>query len=281
MYPAVPACLVAVIVLLMSAGVSSAAQSVIGAINEQRAQGCGGKRGVSTPLRGNRKLDAVARRLARGEDLTQALDAAGYKALHSSSLFLSQAGGSEEIARVLARRSCAALTDPSLREIGIEQRGRNTWIVLAAPFATPALTDSAKVSARVLALANEARSRPRRCGRKAFNAAPPLRLAERLSQAAQAHARDMARHSRLAHEGSDGSTPADRATRAGYAWRTVAENVAAGPTTPEEVMAGWLASPGHCENLMDPRFTEMGIAYTVDAKSTSGVWWAQMFATPR
>ena len=267
--------------LTCGCGVSVATQSLLGAINEVRAKGCGGKPGVRVPLRANRKLDSVAHRISRGQDLTAALAAAGYKALHSASLYLSQSGGNEDIARMLAERSCTALSDATVREVGIEQRGRNTWIVLAAPFATPALADGNRVSARVLTLANEARARPRRCGRKSFAAAPPLRLAPKLAEAAHAHARDMARHSKLTHEGSDGSTPAQRATRAGYAWRTVGENVAAGPTTPEEVMAGWLASPGHCGNLMDPRFTEMGVAYIVDATSASGVYWAQVFATPR
>jgi uncharacterized protein YkwD len=46
-------------------------------------------------------------------------------------------------------------------------------------------------------------------------------------------------------------------------------------------MEGWLASPGHCENIMSPRFSEMGIAWVVDPKSTSGVYWAQVFGTRR
>ena len=66
-----------------------------------------------------------------------------------------------------------------------------------------------------------------------------------------------------------------------YKWRMVGENVASGPTTADEVMEGWLASPHHCENLMDPRYTDMGIAYVVDPKSESGVYWAQVFALPR
>jgi uncharacterized protein YkwD len=46
-------------------------------------------------------------------------------------------------------------------------------------------------------------------------------------------------------------------------------------------MAGGLASPGHCANLMSPKFTEMGIAWVVDPQSQSGVYWAQDFATPK
>jgi uncharacterized protein YkwD len=57
--------------------------------------------------------------------------------------------------------------------------------------------------------------------------------------------------------------------------------VAWGPPTPEVVMAGWLSSPGDCENIMSPRFKEMGVAWVVDPKSASGVYWAQVFGTRR
>jgi uncharacterized protein YkwD len=79
------------------------------------------------------------------------------------------------------------------------------------------------------------------------------------------------------HAGSDGSTPAMRATRAGYAWRTVGENVATGQSTPEQVVAEWLDSPRHCSNIMDADFTQMGVAF---AASASGVYWAQVFGAP-
>src|SRR6185369_13244659 len=145
-----------------------------------------------------------------------------------------------------------------VREIGIETRGDNVWVVLAAPFETDALKNESRVSARVLQLANEARSRARRCGSRQFPAAPALAPESHLSRAARDHAHDMARHNMLDHTGSDGSRPDERVTRAGYKWRTTGENIASGPTSPEEVMEGWLASPGHCENIMNPRFTEMG-----------------------
>ncbi len=90
----------------------------------------------------------------------------------------------------------------------------------------------------------------------------------------------MARHSNMAHTGSDGSTPADRATRAGYRWRSVGENIAAGQTTPEAAVESWLKSPPHCANLMAPQFTEMGVAYSVDTASKAGIYWAQLLGTP-
>lgn len=262
-------------------GTVTARPSLLGAINAERAQGCSGRRGVSTPLRSNRKLDSVARRIANGEKLSAALSKAGYRALHSSSMLLANPGGDEEIARTLARNSCKELTNGAVRDVGISRQGARIWIVLAAPFETPDLKNAKHVGAEVLALSNEARSRPRRCGGKSFAAAAPLQLVDALSDAALVQTRDMAQHDRLSHDGSDGSTPADRVTRQRYTWRLVGENVASGPTSAEEVVQGWLDSPHHCENIMDPRFTDMGIAYTVDAKSESGVYWSQVFGKPR
>jgi uncharacterized protein YkwD len=258
---------------------ASARGNLVDTINAMRADGCGGRRGIATPLRSSRKLDSVARRISRGEQLKAALSDSGYRALRSSSMFMSGADDDRDIARTLAQRACGELRNEDVREIGIERRGDNVWVVLAAPFEADELRNVSEVDNRILQLANQARSRARRCGSKPFPAVQPLALEKRLTSAAREHARDMAKHNMLEHTGSDGSTPAVRVTRAGYSWRVVGENIASGPTTPEEVMEGWLASPGHCENLMSPRFNEMGVAYVVDPKSDSGVYWAQVFGT--
>ncbi|HEU4625588.1 MAG TPA: CAP domain-containing protein [Steroidobacteraceae bacterium] len=281
MFRPLAVCLVVACFCVIAGTPATARPSLLGAINAERAAGCGGRRGVDRPLRENRKLDAVARRISRGEALRNALAAAGYRALHSSSVSLANSGSNQDIARAVSRMSCAELSDVRVHDIGVEQRGNTIWLVLAAPFEAPELQNVRATSQRVLALANEARAKPRRCGGKSFAAAPPLGLAEKLSEAAREHAQDMAKHNMLSHSGSDGSSPALRVTRARYAWRMVGENVASGPTTAEEVMQGWLESPHHCENIMDPRYTEMGVGYTVDPKSESGVYWAQVFALPR
>ena len=58
------------------------------------------------------------------------------------------------------------------------------------------------------------------------------------------------------------------------------ENIAYGPKSAEEVVQGWLSSPGHCENIMDPRFAEMGIAYAPGRASRRGLYWVQVLADP-
>jgi uncharacterized protein YkwD len=138
-----------------------------------------------------------------------------------------------------------------------------------------------RVAKRVLALVNDARAAGQRCGGRRYEPAPPLRLNARLGAAALAHSREMARTGRFEHEGARGDTPAERVQRAGYDARRIGENIAAGPTSAEEVVRGWLDSPGHCANLMDPRFEEMGLAYDADARSRGGIYWTQVFATPQ
>jgi uncharacterized protein YkwD len=86
----------------------------------------------------------------------------------------------------------------------------------------------------------------------------------------------------FSHQGKAGRVVADRALQAGYRWRRIGENIASGQESPEEVVAGWLSSPGHCANVMDGRFTEMGAAYAINsARETLRVYWTQVFAAPR
>jgi uncharacterized protein YkwD len=101
-----------------------------------------------------------------------------------------------------------------------------------------------------------------------------------LERAAAEHSQDMANHNYFDHTGRDGSSPAIRATRSGYKWRTVGENLASGIMTPEEVVSGWVGSPHHCANLMDGRFTQMAVAYAVNNTSNNGIYWTQLFGTP-
>jgi uncharacterized protein YkwD len=134
----------------------------------------------------------------------------------------------------------------------------------------------------MLALVNDARAAGRRCGAKYFPAVGPLTLDAALTQAALEHSRDMAAHDAFDHRGHDGSTPAARVDRAGFGERRiVGENIAAGAMTPIEVTQGWLASPTHCENIMDGRFTLIGIAYAENLHTRSSVFWTQDFAAHR
>jgi uncharacterized protein YkwD len=114
-----------------------------------------------------------------------------------------------------------------------------------------------------------------------MSATHALTLSASLTRASAAHAADMAENSFMGHRGSDGSEVGVRATRAGYRWRAVGENVAAGQANAEAVVKSWLDSPGHCVNIMGPQFTEMGVAFAAAARSDLRILWAQVFAAPQ
>ena len=133
---------------------------------------------------------------------------------------------------------------------------------------------------RVIALVNEARQTARNCGASGYGAAAPLRWNPTLAAPALSHAQDMDTRRFFNHTGSDGSDVSVRVSRTGYSWSLVGENLAyssPGFYTPESVVEGWLASPGHCANLMHPDFTEIAVV------KYSGTYdfWVQVFATPQ
>ncbi|MEJ7930892.1 CAP domain-containing protein [Ramlibacter sp. AN1015] len=251
------------------------------ALAQARSQGCGGKQGLSAPLRTVPALSAAARRMAQGTGLQQALQQAGYRADRAFQIQLSGHSDVPAMVETVRQRYCEPLLNGQLSEVGIHRAGNATWIVLADPFSPPSQQQAPDVARRVLEGVNQARSEPRRCGNERFEAAAPLQLNPRLNEAAAAHAQDMARNNFMDHTGSQGSTVDQRVDRTGYDWRRVGENVAAGPQTAEAVVQGWLDSPGHCANIMQPAFTQMGVAFATERASQHGIYWAQVFATPR
>ncbi len=248
--------------------------------NSVRLRGCSDMPPVTGPLRPEARLHEAARRIAAGDKLQTATSASEYRAKKSASIRIKTTKGDDGIAAILERRFCDLVADPDLREIGVFQRGDATWMVLARPFTALSPADAAAMRQRVFELINEARRQARHCGRREFPATTPLRPAAALEKAASDHARDMAARSYLGHRGSDGSKAADRATRAGYQWVAVAENVAAGQATAEEVVNTWLASPGHCANLMSAGYSETGVAYATNPAADKVTFWVQVFAAP-
>jgi uncharacterized protein YkwD len=110
---------------------------------------------------------------------------------------------------------------------------------------------------------------------------PPVALSGTLGGVAYGHATDMAVHGYFEHQDLTGQSPADRVRAVGYREKLVGENIAYGPQTVEEVVRGWLDSPDHCENIMDPRFAEMGIASAAGRTTRHGLYWVQVLAEPR
>lgn len=245
-----------------------------------RSGGCAGRAGIPAPLRWKPELSDAARLVAQGVPAQDALRRSGYRATRVFQAHLDGHPSPDGVLQTMSRQYCGPLTDASLKDAGLYRDGRSWWILLATPFEPPAASAAAEVVRQVLAHSNEARAHGRRCGDEFFPATGPLRLDGRLAAAASAHAQDMARHGFVRHEGSDGSSPGERATRAGYRWRSIAENVAGGQTTARQVVQEWLRSPVHCAALMRPELTEMGLAYAVDLDSEAGIYWSQKLARP-
>jgi len=214
--------------------------------------------------------------------LKDALEDAGFRPRHSEAIGISGVNDARGVVDMLRRDHCHMVLDARFSAIGTARSGNNWQIVFAQPLLDKKLPDWKEAGKAILRAANAARATARSCGGRDFPAAPPMKWNAALSQAAFDHSRDMAHEDNLTHQGSDGSTIGQRLTRIGYQWGLAGENIQAGVGSPEEAVAGWVASPGHCVNLMNPTFTEMGGAYAIDRERRGGnIYWTQVLSTPR
>jgi uncharacterized protein YkwD len=131
------------------------------------------------------------------------------------------------------------------------------------PGPTPTPPPGNNLADKLLALCNAERQ-------KASSA--PLRLNPILNQVAQKHSDWMAINNRLDH--NEGPiTFAQRIQAAGYHWAGAGENIGAGYTSPEAMVAGWMNSPGHRANILNPHFNDVGFGMSHN-------YWTADFATP-
>ncbi len=94
---------------------------------------------------------------------------------------------------------------------------------------------------------------------RASNDRSAVTVSSRLTQAAAVHARDMARRGFFSHQGSNGSSVADRARKEGYRYCFVAENIAKGQRDLGEVLQGWSRSKGHRRNMLSREVQEFAL----------------------
>jgi uncharacterized protein YkwD len=245
-----------------------------------QAQAChGSATAAAEPLKADPALQGIA--MGPKVDLMAALKQRGYAAAQAHAIVVSGPASASAAMELLRDSYCEQLSSTRFVHIGVTRQG-NTWsVILAQPLLTPGLGDWAQAGHEILKLTNAARAQPRRCGARNFGPAPPVHWNAQLAAAALAHSRDMANSSNLSHRGSDGTQVAERVSREGYRWREVGENIASGQGAAEQAVAGWLASPPHCEAIMTPGFVEMGAAYAIQPQSEATIYWTQVFGTPR
>jgi uncharacterized protein YkwD len=268
--------------LILAIGVAATAgtrDDPLWAVQVLRQGGCGGLVPPAEPLHHNDLLDRAAEQWAGGRTIEAAADRAGYQAEAATGIHI--AGPQASAVLLLRRSGCTTVMNRSVRDIGMYRRGMDTWYVLASAYVVPSASQASTLASRALELVNQARARGARCGERSFAPVPPVTLSGTLAGAALGHASDMAEHDYFEHQDRAGHTPADRVRAVGYKEKLVGENIAYGPKTADEVVQGWLDSPGHCENIMDPRFAEMGIAYAAGRASKRGLYWVQLLASPR
>lgn len=138
---------------------------------------------------------------------------------------------------------------------------------------TAELNDAGAVRRAMLAQVNAERDK---------QGLPPLVSDPRLDLAAQKHAEDMLARIYYSHESPEGTMPRQRIQAAGFVADAVGENIAAGHFSVDTVMNAWLHSTGHRRNILEPRFTHLGVGIAVGGyEHRYQVIWVQSFGHPR
>lgn len=110
---------------------------------------------------------------------------------------------------------------------------------------------------------------------RAKNGLKPLTMNASLNKTATLKSQDMAKLGYFDHNSPTYGSPFDMMKKYGISYRTAGENIAMGQTTPEQVMNGWMNSPGHRANILNSSFTQIGVGV---AKNSSGrLYWTQQF----
>jgi uncharacterized protein YkwD len=210
-------------------------------------------------------------------NLQQAMATAGYPMKNVQAISLSGPRDAASAMKAIQESFCQIVLDPQFVDVGVSRQDNQWRIVVARPLLSSHLGDWQTEGQKLLIELNAARAKPRQCGTQSFNATAPLAWNATLATAAEGNSRSMANNNYFDHKDRDGRTPGDRAELAGYDFQQIGENIAAGQDSVRKVVEGWLVSPGHCANLMNPQFRELGAAYATDPKSDAGIYWTAMF----
>ena len=143
------------------------------------------------------------------------------------------------------------------------------------------LNGTAGIEAEVIQRINALRAAGAVCGATPFAATAALTWNTTLLAAAKGHSVDMAQKNYFSHVSQDGRTAGQRITAAGYNWSTFGENIAAGQTSVQEVMTGWINSPGHCQNLMNPNVRDVAVACVRNDSADYRLYWTMNLARSR
>src|SRR5688572_20445115 len=117
----------------------------------------------------------------------------------------------------------------------------------ANPSGNPSITVN---QATLLQVVNNLRQSGCTCGSTVMPPVAAVTWNDQLAVAALNHSNDMNTNNYFSHTALNGSTPGDRISAAGYAWKAYGENIAKGYSSEQAVIDGWLKSEDHCKNIM-------------------------------
>ena len=194
-----------------------------------------------------------------------------------------------------AAAASASIAAQAAKQAGNQDRFANRLIVedpqVLAQVATRVINNiRSKLDAcgdqGMLALPEERASvsaRPIKVSASDISSRPALVFNPRLAEAALRHSRSMAELGFFDHADPAGKTVGFRSKESGYRYRVVGENIAAGHDSVEDAVRGWLLSTGHCENMIDARFVEFGIAKVTSTNPADpyGTYWTLVLGQPR
>lgn len=135
------------------------------------------------------------------------------------------------------------------------------------------LNGSAGIQAEMLQRVNAFRAAGAVCGTVTYAPAAALVWNTPLLQAATGHSSDMATNNYFSHTSLDGRTLVQRVLATGYSYSALGENIAAGQSSVQSVVTGWINSPGHCQNLMNPTFRDIAVACVRNDAATYRLYW--------
>jgi uncharacterized protein YkwD len=139
-----------------------------------------------------------------------------------------------------------------------------------SPSALAPRNDPTELARDVVALVNAERAK---------EGAPALQANESLMRAAQSYSAILGRGDCFEHTCPPEPQLQSRLANAGYSgFDRIGENIAAGDETPEAVVQGWLSSPGHRRNILNPTFKDIGVGVTLTT-DRYGVYWVQVFGS--
>lgn len=113
-------------------------------------------------------------------------------------------------------------------------------------------------------------------GQRKLHKAGKLQYDPKLSQIAQVKAEDMVKHNYFDHQSPTYGSVGNMLDRFNYQWKSYGENIAHGYSSADSVVTAWLNSPGHRTNILNSKFTNIGVGYAIDTDGKP--YWVHLFS---